>query len=118
MADDQAQLFVAFGIVALFIATVGVYGVTSYGVSRRRREMNIRVALGAQTSQVLRLVVGQSSRPVVAGTVAGVMGALAIGGVVASLLFDVRARDPLILVGVAALVGGIGLMTALLAARS
>ncbi|MFI5178787.1 MAG: hypothetical protein ACHQO8_09490 [Vicinamibacterales bacterium] len=53
----------------------------------------------------------------VAGTVAGVMGALAIGGVVASLLFDVRARDPVILVGVAALVGGLGLMTALLAAR-
>lgn len=52
----QTQLFIAFGAVALFITIVGVYAVTSYGVSRRRREMNIRVALGARYAQVVGLV--------------------------------------------------------------
>jgi predicted permease len=113
----QIQLFAAFGAVALLIATLGVYAVTAYGVSRRRREMNIRVALGAQPSQVLRLVVGQSSRPVLVGVGAGIVGALGMGGVVASLLFEVRARDPLVLAGVAALVGGVGLATSLVTAR-
>src|SRR5262249_19380389 len=68
----QMRLFVVFGGVALFIATVGVYAVTAFGVSRRRREMNIRVALGAQASQVRRMVVGQGLSPVLAGVVFGV----------------------------------------------
>jgi ABC-type antimicrobial peptide transport system permease subunit len=77
--------------VALCIATVGVYAVTSHGVSRRRREMNIRRALGAQTSQVVGLILRQGMTPVVAGVVAGSTGALAAGGLVASLLFEVPA---------------------------
>jgi macrolide transport system ATP-binding/permease protein len=113
----QMQLFVAFGAVALFIATLGVWAVTSYGVSRRRREMNIRVALGAQRSQVMRLVLGQATVPIVAGLVAGTVGALALGTLVASLLFDVRARDPIVLGTVVSLVGLVGLTTAALAAR-
>src|SRR5262249_44446474 len=113
----QMQLFVAFGAVALFIATLGVYAVTSYGVSRRRREMNIRVALGAQRSQVLRLVLGQATLPIVAGIVAGALGALGLGSVVASLLFDVRARDPLVLGAAMSLVAVVGVATSLLAAR-
>jgi putative ABC transport system permease protein len=100
----QAQLFVAFGAVALFIATLGVYAVTSYAVSRRRREMNIRVALGARTQQVRAMVVRQGMAPIVAGLAVGLAGALAVGGVVASLLFEVSARDPRILGAVAALV--------------
>src|SRR5882724_4231808 len=55
----QVRLFVVFGVAALLIAMIGVYAVTAYGVSRRRREMNIRVALGAQRSQVVGLVVRQ-----------------------------------------------------------
>lgn len=113
----QTQLFVAFGLAALFIAAVGVYSVTSHGVSRRRREMNIRVALGAQTSQVVQLIVRQATTPVIVGLVAGIAGALSVGGVVASLLFEVRARDPLIVIAVVTVVGGIGLATCLLAAR-
>jgi putative ABC transport system permease protein len=113
----QMQLFLAFGAVALFIATLGVYAVTSYGVSRRRREMNIRVALGAQPSQVMRLVLGQATVPIAAGVVAGTGAALALGTVVASLLFDVRARDPFVLAGVATLVAAVGLATSAIAAR-
>ena len=113
----QTQLFVAFGLAALFIAAVGVYSVTSHGVSRRRREMNIRVALGAQTSQVVRLIVSQATTPVIVGLVAGIAGALSIGGAVASLLFEVQARDPLIVIAVVFVVGCVGLATCLLAAR-
>src|SRR5206468_455843 len=84
----QVRLFIAFGLVALIIAAVGVYGVTSYGVSRRRREMNIRVALGADSSAVLRLVVYQGAVPIIMGVALGVAGAMAAGNVVASLLFE------------------------------
>ena len=68
----QTQLFVAFGAVALFIATLGVYAVTSYGVSRRRREMNIRVALGARHTHVVGLIVRQGLMPVAVGVAAGI----------------------------------------------
>lgn len=113
----QATLFVVFGVVALLIATLGVYGVTAYGLSRRRREMNIRVALGASRAQVMRLVVVEGFSPVAAGLAAGVGGAAALGSILSSLLFDVRARDPLVLTIVVALVGGIGLLACLVAAR-
>src|SRR5262249_13054773 len=113
----QMQLSTAFGAVALFIAILGVWAVTSYGVARRRREMNIRVALGAQRAQVIRLVLGQATVPIVAGLVAGALGALSLGAVVASLLFDVRARDPVVLGSVVSLVAAVGLTTCTIAAR-
>src|SRR5262249_16983554 len=113
----QMQLFIAFGGVALFIATLGVWAGTSYGVSRRRREMNIRVALGAQRSQVIRLVLGQVTVPIVVGLGVGTLAALSLGAVVASLLFDVRARDPIVLGSVVSLVAVVGLATCALAAR-
>jgi putative ABC transport system permease protein len=113
----QMQLFVAFGVVALVIAVVGVYSVTAFGVSRRRREMNIRVALGAEPAQVIAMVVRQGTTPVAAGAVAGAGGALAIGGLVASLLFDVGGRDPIVIAGVAGAVGLVGFLSCVTAAR-
>jgi putative ABC transport system permease protein len=113
----QMQLFVVFGAVALLIATVGVYAVTSYSVSQRRREMNIRVALGAQASQILGLVVRQTAVPLAIGAAAGAGGALAIGTLVASLLFQVPARDPAIIAAVLAVVVTAGLAACVLAAR-
>ena len=113
----QTRLFIAFGLAALFIAAVGVYSVTSHGMSRRRREMNIRVALGAQTSQVVHLILRQATTPMIGGLVAGIAGALSVGGVVTSLLFEVRARDPIILIAVASVVGCVGFATCVLAAR-
>jgi ABC-type antimicrobial peptide transport system permease subunit len=113
----QMRLFAAFGAVALVIAMLGVYSVTAYGVSRRRREMNIRVALGARSSQVIRLIVAQGLTPVAVGLAAGVAGALAAGTVVKSLLFDVGARDPIVVTATAALVGTIALAACVLAAR-
>jgi putative ABC transport system permease protein len=113
----QLQLFVAFGIVALLIATLGVYSVTSYGVSQRRREMNIRVALGARTQQVLTMVVGKGLASIGAGIVAGTAGALAIGSLIASLLFDVQPRDPQVIGMVVAVVGAAGILACVVAAR-
>jgi predicted permease len=113
----QTRLFVVFGLAALFIAVIGVYSVTSHGVSRRRREMNIRVALGAQTSHVLQLILRQATMPVLGGLVAGIAGAFSAGGVVTSLLFDVRARDPFIVMAVVGVVGCVGFATSVFAAR-
>jgi putative ABC transport system permease protein len=112
----QMWLFTAFGAVALVIATVGVYATTAYGVSRRRREMNIRAALGARASQVIGLVLRQSLTPLFAGIAAGCAGALAIGTVVANLLFEVRPADPFVLATVVALVGAVGVLASATAA--
>lgn len=113
----QASLFIAFGLVALFIATIGVYAVTAYGVSRRRREMNIRAALGARTSEVLGMVVRQSSVPIVAGVIGGVAGAIALSGTISGLLFDVAPTDVRVIGAVVVLVAGVGLTASLVAAR-
>jgi ABC-type antimicrobial peptide transport system permease subunit len=113
----QMRLFTVFGAVALFIAALGVYGVTSYGISRRRREMNIRVALGAEARQIRRMIVGQTSGPILAGIGGGIVGALALGGTMAALLFEVQPRDPTIIGVVTAVVGGVGLLATLLAVR-
>jgi putative ABC transport system permease protein len=113
----QAGLFTTFGAMALFIAAVGVYAVTAYSLSRRRREMNLRVALGAAKTDVLAMVVRQGAVPILLGVIGGVAGALAIGGAVASLLYEVRPRDPVIMSAVALLVGAIAVATTLVAAR-
>jgi ABC-type antimicrobial peptide transport system permease subunit len=113
----QMWLFVAFGIVALVIATTGVYATTAYGVARRRREMNIRVALGARASQVFGLVVRQSATPLAAGLAGGCAGAAAIGTLVASLVFEGRARDPFVIAGIVLLVGVVGLTACATAAK-
>jgi putative ABC transport system permease protein len=113
----QMWLFVAFGFVALVIATIGVYATTAYGVSRRRREMNLRVALGARTSQVFALVVRQSAAALAAGLVAGCAGAATVGTLVAGLVFEGRARDPLVMTAVVVLVGAAGLAACATAAK-
>jgi putative ABC transport system permease protein len=113
----QTTIFIAFGVVALFIATIGIYAVTAYGVSRRKREMNIRLALGARGSQVLGMILRQVSVPILAGVGVGIAGAVALGGSIRSLLFDVGATDPPIILGVVVVVIAVGLSAATIAAR-
>jgi putative ABC transport system permease protein len=113
----QMRLFAVFGIVALFIATLGVYAVTSYGVSQRRREMNIRVALGARSRQVMAMVMAQGLVPIAAGLGAGIALATAVAGFVASLLFDVRPRDPDVFAVVAAVMAVAGILSCFVAAQ-
>jgi putative ABC transport system permease protein len=114
----QARLFIVFGVVALAIATLGVYAVAAYSVSKRRRELNIRVALGAATQDVMRLLMRQSARTILIGAAAGLAMALAAGRLTAGMLYEVQPRDPLILGIVVAVVSTAGMMASLLAARS
>jgi putative ABC transport system permease protein len=94
------SLTAAFGGVAWLLATLGLYGVMSYSVKRRMRELGIRMALGAKTSQIVRMVVGRGLLLATAGSVVGLLGALAAGRLMSDLLYGVHPQDPLILAGV------------------
>lgn len=113
----QSRLFIVFAGVALLIATLGVYAVTAYSLSRRRREMNIRVALGARTAAVVGLIVRQTGRAVILGIALGVAGALLVGRTVASLLYEVQPHDAGILLTVAGGVALVAIAATLLATR-
>ena len=95
-----AALLAVFGALALILAVIGVYGVLSYSVNQQTREIGIRMAMGAQTSRVLGLVVGQGMRLAAAGLILGLIVAFAATRVLSSLLFGVSAHDPLTFVGV------------------
>ncbi|MGV3707294.1 MAG: FtsX-like permease family protein, partial [Gemmatimonas sp.] len=105
-----AGTFGAFGALALVVAAVGLYGVLGYNVAQRMHELSVRVALGAQRSDVLRLVVGQGLRLVLIGCVAGTGLAFASSGWLQPLLFAQNAKDPAIYIGVALLMGAVALI--------
>jgi predicted permease len=92
-----------FGLLALVLATVGVYGVVSYSVAQRTREIGVRVALGARLTSVLRLVIGQGMKLAWIGASAGLLLAIGTTGVLSSILYGVAPRDPIVLGGVIAL---------------
>jgi hypothetical protein len=98
----QMQVAIGFGVAALLLAAVGIYGVVAYGIALRRRELGIRMALGARTGQVRLLVLYQGLRPVLWGLAAGVAASLAAGKLVRGLLFGVTASAGATLAAVAA----------------
>ena len=100
----------AFAGLALVLAAVGIYSVLSYTVRRRVREIGIRMALGATHSDVLSMVVADGMKPILVGVGIGLAVALAMGRVVSSLIFGVRATDPLTFAMVAALLMAVGLL--------
>jgi len=106
----------AFAGLALVLAAVGIYGVLSYTVRRRVREIGIRMALGASHSDVLRLVVADGMKPILLGVALGLAAALALSRVVASLIFGVHATDPLTFAAVALLLVAVGLLATVLPA--
>ena len=106
-----------FGIVALLLATVGVFGVMAYSVSRRTREIGVRVALGASSGDVLNMILGQGLRTILIGVAIGIIGSLALTRTVESLLFGVTATDPLTFGGVTLLLVGTALLACYVPAR-
>src|SRR5262249_18281834 len=111
------QLAGFFGALALLLACIGLYGVMSYTVARRMPEIGIRVALGAQTADVLRLVVGQGMKLALLGAGLGLAGAVGLTRLLKTLLFDVSATDPLTFVGIALLLLLVALMACWIPAR-
>ena len=89
-----ATMFVAFGVLALVVAAVGLYGVIGYNVAQRMHELGVRVALGAQRASILRLVVGQSVRFAFAGVAVGACVAVLVSSWIQPLLFQQSATDP------------------------
>jgi ABC-type antimicrobial peptide transport system permease subunit len=110
-------LFIVFGGAALFMATVGLYGVLAFSVSRRTREMGIRMALGASGGDVTRLVVRQGVRQIVVGLLAGLVIAFGLTRVIRILMFEVKPQDPPVFGLVVLLIAGVGLLASLIPAR-
>lgn len=110
-------LLASFASVGLVLAAVGIYGVVSHGVARRRQEIAIRMALGARSGEVVGLVLGQGMTAVALGAAAGIALALALGSTLGSLLYGVRPTDPLTLACVLGLLGGVALLATYVPAR-
>jgi putative ABC transport system permease protein len=110
-------LLAGFAVTALLLAMIGIYGVTSLNVSSRTHEFGIRLALGAQRGDVLRLVIGQGLRLALIGTVLGLGGALWLTRFVESLLFNVKPTDPLIFTAVALVLTVVALLACYIPAR-
>jgi len=112
-----AALLTLFGLLALSLAAVGIYGVLSYAVTERTREMGVRLALGARPRDLLKLVVGQGMMLTLIGLVIGVGASFALTRLIAKLLFGVSATDPLTFVVIPLLLAGVALLACWLPAR-
>ena len=110
-------LMAGFAALALLLACVGIYAVLSFQISRRTREIGIRVALGASRKEVLRLVLGEGTRPAFAGIVVGLAAAFALSRLLEGMLFGVRAHDPLVYAAVAAALACVAALASWIPAR-
>src|SRR5437870_11544420 len=120
-AVGQARLMMwllgIFSGVALLLASIGIDGAVAYTVEQRTGEIGIRMALGAQTRDVLRLIISQGMKRVVIGLITGLAAALALGRLLTSQLYQVSAHNPVLLIGTAATLGAAALLACLLPAR-
>jgi putative ABC transport system permease protein len=110
-------LLTGFASLALVLSAIGIYGVIAYSVVRRVREIGVRMALGAQRNDVMRLVVGQGLLLLLSGVGLGIVGALALTRSLGSFLYGVKATDPVTFACVAALLAGVGLVASYVPAR-
>jgi predicted permease len=106
----------AFAALALLLAAIGIYSVLSYSVKRRAQEIGIRLALGARIGDVLRMVIVEGMKPTLLGVVLGTVGALAMGHVLASLIYGVKPTDPVTFLVVAVLLAAIALFATIIPA--
>jgi ABC-type antimicrobial peptide transport system permease subunit len=112
-----ATLFGAFALVALVLATVGIYGVASHAARVRTREIGIRIALGARRGEIRALMIGGALRPVIGGILVGAALALWLDPLAAAFMYGVSPRDPLTLGVVAVLLGAVALIATWIPAR-
>ncbi|HEV2447146.1 MAG TPA: FtsX-like permease family protein, partial [Candidatus Sulfopaludibacter sp.] len=112
-----ASLTSGFGLLALILAGIGIYGIMAYSVSRRTNEIGIRMALGAEREQVLRMVLGESAWIAMIGVAVGIVSALALARLIASMLYGLKAYDPLTFGASAVLLLLIGLVACWIPAR-
>jgi len=119
LADRRFLLLLVglFAAAALALAAVGIYGVVAFSVTRRTQEIGIRMSLGAQRGNVLRLILGEGAHMAAFGVLIGIGVSLAITRVTATLLFGISATDPLTFVGVAALLSVVALLASYIPAR-
>jgi ABC-type antimicrobial peptide transport system permease subunit len=110
-------LFIAFGVAALFMATVGLYGVLSFSVSRRVNEMGIRMALGANARDVIRLVVRQGGSQIAFGLALGLVMALGLTRVIRILMFETTPQDPPVFAVVVLVIVAVGLLASFVPAN-
>ena len=111
------SMFSIFGVIALVLASIGVYGVLSYSVSQRVQEIGVRMALGAERRDVMRLIVGQGLKLAGIGVVGGLLGAAGITPVIRTLLYNVTPTDPVSFAGVAAFLSMVALVASYIPAR-
>ncbi len=119
LTRDRFSVFVlgAFGGLALILAAVGLYGLVAYFVTQRTNEIGVRIALGAEPRGIQRLVVVQSVKVVLIGVGLGLVGAVVLSGILRSLLYEVKPRDPMTLAGVTILLFAVALAAAIIPAR-
>jgi ABC-type antimicrobial peptide transport system permease subunit len=111
-----ATMFTVFGLLALLVAAVGLYSVIAYNVAQRSHELGVRIALGARSPDVIRLVVSEGLRVSVLGVGIGTIAALGAARYVGPLLFGVSPRDPAVLTGVATILVAVAVLASLLPA--
>jgi putative ABC transport system permease protein len=107
----------SFGLLALALAAIGIYGMMSYAVTRRTREIGIRIALGAQQADVLSLVMKQGTRLTLTGIAIGLLASLALTRLMKNLLFGISATDPLTFIFISLLLAGVALLACYVPAR-
>src|SRR5258708_36375045 len=112
-----ATLLSIFGLLALSLAAIGLYGVMAYSVSQRTREMGIRISVGAKQGDVLKLILGQGLALAIIGMVGGLITALAVTRLSAHLLYGVSASDPMTFTAIALLLLGVALVASYFPAR-
>jgi putative ABC transport system permease protein len=113
----NALVMAIFAGMAVILAAVGVYGVMAYSVSRRTHEIGIRIALGAQLRDVMRLILGRGLSLVVFGISVGIAGALALTRFLSSLLYGIKPRDPMTFIAVSVVLIGVALIASYIPAR-
>ena len=113
----QTSLLIAFSVAAMLMAAIGIYGLIQYSITMRTHEIGIRIAVGAQAGEILRMIVGEGLKLSLTGLLLGLVGAVWLGRAGSSLLFGVTPEDPLTFITVSILLIAVGVVACCFPAR-